>query len=43
MIAYAGYQRLRAGQRLRPGQSNELDFSARARWPLTELEAINEA
>lgn len=31
MIAFAGYQRLRTGQH------NDLDFSARARWPLSEL------
>lgn len=31
MIAYAGWQRLRAGERAGPG------FGARPRWPLTEL------
>lgn len=35
MIAYAGFRRLQAGQ------SSSLDFSARARWPLSELESIS--
>ncbi len=34
MIAYAGWQRLRAGQ------AEGLGFSARARWPLEELSAL---
>jgi len=34
MIAYAGAQRLAAGQQ------NDLDFSCRPRWPLAELDAI---
>jgi tRNA A37 threonylcarbamoyltransferase TsaD len=32
MIAFAGFKRLQAGQ-----PSQDLDFSARARWPLAEL------
>ncbi len=34
MIAYAGWQRLRAGQ------SEELRFNARARWPLEDLSSL---
>lgn len=34
MIAYAGYQRLQAGQ------TDGLEFSARPRWPLTELRPL---
>ena len=34
MIAFAGYQRIKAGEQ------SSLDFSARARWPLSEMKAI---
>lgn len=34
MIAFAGYQRIKAGE------YSSLDFSARARWPLSEMNAI---
>jgi N6-L-threonylcarbamoyladenine synthase len=34
MIAFAGFARIKAGE------YNSLDFSARARWPLSEMNRI---